>query len=198
MNSMQKYLLSISVSLFFSGCVTTLPVPAGIPKISVSEYEDLVTKKTKKVEIYSGLYNQMTVAATSLDSQMTEGSLAHTARQAQWQESKFREEKSKVIAKHSSETEFFVSFYTPERKHSDLASAKGLWKIFLDVNGQRYEGKATRVKTLLSEIQALYPLHNRWSVPFIISFPVSTSATENKAAVLTITGSLSSAQVKFD
>lgn len=181
----------------FSGCVTRLPTLPGVPEITASNYEDLVLKKTKKTEVYDGLYNKLTISATWLDSEMSQGELAHNARVSQWQEAKYKEEKEKVIAKHTVSTEFFVSFYTPERKHSDLSQNKNLWKLFLDVNGQRYEGKATKIKSMLSEVQALYPLHNRWSVPFIVIFPVATSAIENKPAVFTVTGPLGSAQLKF-
>lgn len=188
----------IAVLLFASGCVTRLPMPAGVQDISESDYEAMVIRKSKKIEVYDGLYNKLTVNATWIDSEMTEGNLAHNARLAQWQESKYREEKNKIVMKHTESTEFFVSFYTPERRHSDLSQSKGLWKIYLDINGQRYEGKATRVKGLLSEIQASYPQHNRWSVPYMVSFPVATVITEKKPAVLTFTGAVSTAQLKFD
>lgn len=185
--------------LFFNlSCASRLTTPAGVPEISVNEYENLIVKKSKKLEIYEGLYNKITVEATWLDSQTTEASLSHSARLSQWTETKYKEEKSKAISRHAENTEFFVSFYTPERKHNDLSQNKTLWKIFLDVNGQRFEGKATKVKFLLTEIQALYPYHNRWSVPYIVSFPVATSLVENKRAVLTFTGAIASPQLVFN
>lgn len=198
MRKLKTLLPVLSILTLLSGCITSLPVPTGVPEISNSDYENLVEKKTKKVEIYDGLYNKLAINATWLDSEMSEGALAYRARLSQWPEPKFREEKSKLIASHATSTEFFVSFYTPERKHADLSQNKNLWKILLDVNGQRYEGKAAKVRLLLSEVQALYPRHNRWSTPYIITFPVSTTQVENKTAVLTITGTLGSAQVNFE
>ncbi|MFZ3230527.1 MAG: hypothetical protein WA160_10015 [Pseudobdellovibrio sp.] len=192
-------LVIFSIFIFSTvSCITPLPMPAGVQEISASDYENLVSKKTKKIEIYDGLYNKLTVTATWLDSEMSEGYLSHSTRLAQWQESKYREEKNKYVMKHTENTEFFVSFYTPERKHSDLSQSKNLWKIYLDVNGQRFEGKATKVKLMLSELQTYYPHHNRWSVPYVVSFPVATAITEKKPAVLTFTGALSSAQLKFE
>lgn len=190
------YVIIFLLSAF--SCVTRLTTPAGVPEISVNEYENLIIKKSQKLELYEGLYNKLTVEATWLDSQTTEASLSHTARLSQWTEAKYKEEKTKAISRHTENTEFFISFYTPERKHNDLSQNKTLWKIFLDVNGQRYEGKATKIKLLLTEIQALYPYHNRWSVPYIISFPVATSLVENKRAVLTITGAIGSPQLTFN
>lgn len=186
------------IALFQIGCATSLPMPAGIQELSPGDFENLITKKTKKIEIYQGLENKLTVAATWLDSETSEGLLAHSARLAQWEEPKYKEERFRLVTKHTDRTEFFVSFYTPERKLADLANTKNLWKIYLDVNGQRYEGKATKMKQLLTEIQALYPHHNRWSTPFMVSFPVSTALTENKPALMTLTGAVGSAQLKFD
>ncbi len=178
-------------------CATRLPTPAGVPEISVSEYETLIENKSKKLEVYDGLYNKLTIEGTWLDSQITEASLSHSARLLQWNEEKYKDEKTKAISKHATTTDFFVSFYTPERKYNDLSQNKTLWKIFLDVDGKRYEGKATKVKLLLTEIQMLYPYHNRWSTPYILTFPVATSLVEGKRAVLTLTGSISSPQLQF-
>ncbi len=186
------------IFLLGSSCATRLPTPPGIQEISVSDYENLIADKTKKIEIYDGLENKLTVAATRLDSAVSEATLSHAARLAQWQEAKYKEERFKVVAKHTDRTEFFVSFFTPERKLADLASSKNLWKIYLDIGGQRYEGKATKIKQQLTEIQSLYPQHNRWSDPFMISFPISTALTEKKPAVLTVTGAVGSAQLKFE
>ncbi len=197
-----KTLIPFTICVFFLvlefSCATSLPMPVGVKELSPSDYENLIQQKTKKVEIYLGLENKLTVAATRLDSEVTEGTLSHSARLAQWEEPKYKEERFKIVTKHTDRTEFFVSFYTPERKLADLANTKNLWKIYMDVNGQRYEGKATKMKQLLSEIQALYPHHNRWSTPFVISFPVSTALTENKPAVITLTGAVGSAQLKFE
>lgn len=190
-------MIIIAGSVVAFSCASQLKTQTGVPEISASDYSDVLKSKTKKIEIYDGLYNILTVQATWLDSQVTEASLSQSARISQWNEYLYKEERSKKINKNAESTEFFVSLYTPERKHSDLAKTKNLWKIFLEVDGQRYEGKATKVKLLLSEVQALYPYHNRWSVPYIVSFPIATALVESKAAVLTFTGAVGSAQLTY-
>ncbi len=187
----------ITLAILVSACATRLPTPQGVPEVSVSNYEQAISDKTKKIEVYDGLYNKLTVQATWLDSLVTEYTLSHNARLFQWQEPKYREERTKKVSKNAESSEFFVSFFTPERKHMDLSGAKNLWKIYLDVNGQRYEGKATKIKLSLSELQALYPYHNRWSTPYTVSFPVATSLIENKPATLVFTGAVGSAELAF-
>ena len=102
-----------------------------------------------------------------------------------------------LVTKMAKETEFFISFFVPERKHDDLHKAKTLWKLFLDANGRRYEGKSSRMKTILSDVVSLYPQHNRWSTPYIVSFPVPVSMIENGGAILTITGPAGSTTLSF-
>jgi hypothetical protein len=183
--------------LFLSACVTQLPVADGIKEISTSDYQSLVQTKTEKVEVYSGLYNQLTVSATRMDGEMTDAYLSHSARLLQWTTAQHQTEKSKMISKGTEKTDFFVSFYTPERKHNDLSSNKSIWKIYLDVNGQRYEGSAVKIKSQLSEIETMYPGHNRWSTPYTVSFPVAAAIADGKPSVLTFTGTLTSTQIKF-
>lgn len=197
MSTQFKLVLLFILPALLAACVTPLRNQAGVPEISSSDFQSLIEKKSRKLEVYDGLYNILTVQATWLDSQVTDASLSQMARIAQWSEQIYREERAKKIAKNTDTTEFFVSIYTPERRHSDLSKSKNLWKIFLEVDGQRYEGKATKVKQLLTEIQALYPYHNRWSTPYVISFSVPTATLENKPATLTLTGAVGAAQLKY-
>lgn len=193
---MKKIILSLLPFLVFS-CVTRLPTPEGIKDISTSEYEEIIDTKTKKQEVYDGLYNKLTVQATRLDADMSENLVAYQAKLQQWNLEKYKEEKSKIIAKHSDGTEFFVSFYTPERKHDDLAYSKTNWKVYLDVGGQRYEGKVTKLKGLFGDLEALYPFHNRWSSAYSVVFPVSTPATDGKPVTFTVTGPLATTQLVY-
>ena len=190
--------LALSLFALLSSCATRLATPEGVPEVSIANYEKTVFEKTQKIEVYDGLYNKLTVQSTWVDSLLAEYGLSHSARLSQWNEVKYRDERSKKVSKNAESTEFFVSFYAPERKHADLSSNKTIWKIFLDVNGQRYEGKAVKIKQLLSEVQALYPYHNRWSVPYSVTFPIATSLVEGKPAKLIFTGAVGSAELNFN
>jgi hypothetical protein len=91
----------------------------------------------------------------------------------------------------------FLSLYTPERKHDDLHKNKTLWKIFLDSQGRRYEGKAVKIKLLTNEIQAMYPEHTRFATPYLVTFPVSTKSVDGQPTKLTLTGTVSSVSLDF-
>ena len=192
-----KQLILVLGFLFVAACATRLPLVAGVKDISSGEYSSLVEAKTQKSEVYDGLYNKLTVQLTRVDAEMTENILAYSAKLSQWSEAVYQDEKSKMISSHSTQTEFFLSFFVPEKKHDNLNIKKTTWKVYLDVNGQRYEGAVVKNKSLFLDLEAIYPHHNRWSTAYTLTFPVSTASTEGKNLTITVTGPVASTQVKF-
>ena len=190
--------LTLALStLHISSCSTQPLLQKGMPSISLSDYENLVESKTKKIESYSGLTNQLNVSATKIDSQMNEALLARSAQIYEWNGATFQEEKTKNAAVLAAKTEFFISFYTPERQHNNLNSSKSIWKIYLDIDGNRFEGKATKLKAQLVDIQSLYPHHTRFGSPYKIEFFTPTNTIENKPVTLTFTGPNASVKLIF-
>ena len=166
--------------------------------ISESDYQETIKKTARQKQVYSGLYNSIDMTGIVINSEVSEGQIDQMARVYIWDENKYTQEKIKAEEKLRKEAEFFVSFFTPDRKHDDLNKNKTLWKIFLDVGGKRLEGKVTKVKLLTEEIQSLYPFHNRFSTPYLITFPVPMKEIEKSSSInLTITGPVGSATVDF-
>lgn len=192
-----KNILTSIFMLAICSCVTQPKILEGIPSITESEFSQISDKKTRTVETYSGLQNQLNVSATKLDSEMSQALLSKTAQIYEWNSTSYNQELEKIKNNLLSKTEYFVSFYTPERKQDNLNSSKTIWKIYLDVGGQRYEGKVTKLKIQFADLQALYPKYNRFATPYKIEFPVATSMTENFEQVLTITGPAATAKLLF-
>ena len=193
---MKYFVLSILACTIFS-CSTTPPSQEGVPTVNVSDYGNLVEKNTKNTQAYDGLSNRLNVSATKMDTQMSEAMLARSGQIYQWNSTMFQEEKTKVMADLTTKTIFFLSFYTPERNHNNLTALKPIWKLYLDVGGQRYEGKATKVKTMFADLESLYPHHNRFSTAYKIEFSVPTAQTESQDEVLTITGPSASVKLVY-
>lgn len=192
-----KFIAFLILSHFFWSCSHN-NVPGMEDKvISQNQYEDLIESSTKKIETYNGLYNAVNAGATLLRPKVIDGQLKQSARLYLWDPEKYKDEKSKKDESIKKQTELFMSFYTPERKHDDLHKNQTLWKIFLDVGGKRYEGKATKIKLLTNEVQGLYPYHTRFATPYLITFPVSMASIENLEAKVTVTGTVSSLSFEF-
>ena len=184
-------------NIILSACASSEKNNHGLVLISESEYEKITESYTDKVQIYSGLYNIMDISGTVVNTSVAKAQLDQNARLYEWDAAKMTTEKVKSDEELNKETEVFISFYTPERKHDDLQKNKTLWKIFLDANGKRYEGKAKKIKLLTQEIRGLYPYHTQFATPYLITFPVSTKSVEGTPLKLTITGSVGSASLNF-
>lgn len=146
---------------------------------------------------FSGLYNTFELKATVLNSAVREALIRRQAAYYQWDASQQATEREKSLQQQSSETEFFLSFSTPERKNDNLADKKSIWRIFLDVGGRRYVGQVKKDRRLVAELQAQFPYHTRWNTPYSITVPVSTTAIETQPMKLTLTGPLGSRVLEF-
>lgn len=187
----------IALSFSISACVSAYHNP-NLPNLTPeSDYLKSLEDYTVKKQIYDGLYQTMEFTATMLNTKVTRLQVDQSARIYQWTESEYQNKKSAAETSLSKQTEIFMGFFVPERKHDDLHKSTTLWKIFLDVNGKRYEGKATKIKTILADITSLYPHHTRFNTPYKITFAVPASMVENAVSKLTLTGPVGSTFVEF-
>lgn len=194
-----KYFVSLLllVPFLFAGCATHEVTPDSRIINRNNDYEAILEKYTDKARRYSGFYNTLDIEATLISSKVAKAQIEKSVELYQWDEKRIAEEKGKFESRLNNETEIFLSFFTPERKNDNLSKPNSIWKIFLDVGGKRYEGKATKIKLSLSEIESLYPYHNRFYTPYSVTFPLSVRSTEGKPMKLTITGAVGSASLNF-
>ena len=194
---MNFILVLLSLSLLLLGCASTPTNSNGVQVLSQSEYEKRMKPFSKSIETYRGLINTLHMSATLLNSQAIDSQVLQKARLYQWSAEQLQSEREKLQQEAAKQTSVFVSLYTPDRKHDDLHKNKTLWKIFLDVQGRRFEGRAEKIKLLPNEIQALYPDHTRFATPYMVNFPVSTNEIEGQNVKFTVTGTVSSATLEW-
>lgn len=184
--------------LCLAACATYETTPSGRNIRTESEYFNVIDQNSDKVTRYSGLYNLLDAQGTILNSKVLEAQMDQLTRIYQWDDKKFLEEKSKNEGRLNKEAEFFLAFYTPERKSDDLNRPNTQWRLFLDVGGKRYEGKVTKIKTALPELISLYPSFNRFYTPYSVIFNVPMKSIEASPLKMTITGSVGSAILNFN
>jgi hypothetical protein len=165
--------------------------------IEESDFEKTLDRATVKNKSYDGMQETTEFAATLINSEVREAQLKKQAMVFQWSESEFSSEKEKKVKDAGSQTEVFMSFFSPEKAHEDLARSKTLWKVYLESDGRRYEGKAEKIKLLTSEIQNLFPEHSRFATPYKVIFPVALATVEPKKSMLTVTGPVGTASLEF-
>ena len=180
-----------------SSCVTPQENPNLPNLMTTSDYSALVERYTVTSKIYDGFYQTLQISTTLMNTAVSRGQLDMKARYYQWSQDQYLAAKSETETSLSRETKFFASVFVPERKHDDLNKPKTLWKVFLDAGGRRYEGKVEKIKAVLIDVQSIFPQHNRFSTPYVVTFPVSISMVENTESSLTVTGPVGSTTMKF-
>jgi hypothetical protein len=182
----------------FSFACKTKPGPdPRLDLVPTSRYMDTVDRYTDRAQAYSGLFNTLDIYATILNSRVLSHQTDQMARTFLWEKEKYDEEVIKMNQNLAQESRYFVSIYTPDRKYHDLNKTKNLWKIFLDVNGRRYEGSAKKMKMLQPEIQGIYHYHTVFSTPYIVTFPVPMIEVQKFNSKMTFTGPIGSASLDF-
>lgn len=183
--------------IFISGCASSNTALQADSTSVADNYAMVIEKNSDKLRKYSGFYNTMDIHATLINSEVAQAQMSQGVALYQWSDTRFAEEKSKFEDRLSKETEVFLSFYTPERKNDDLFKTNTMWKIFIDVGGKRYEGKAKKIKLQLAEIESMYPYHNRFYSPYKVTFPVAMKSIEGQPVKMTVTGVVGSGELNF-
>ena len=193
-----KLILISVICLGFAACSTTKPTGAEIgPRISKDEYIKKMKAKTKSDKKYDGFYQLYEAHVTMVDSDVQSLVLQRKSDVFQWDDETAQKEREKMFQENSTETKFFLVMYTPKRKLMDLHRGNSMWKVYLEVNGQRYPAKIKKATGQLENISAVYPSLNRFSFPYEVQFSVPTSVAEESTAKFILTSALGTSEFVF-
>jgi hypothetical protein len=180
------------------GCAHQVPTrPDGVEGLSAAEYGGVVRAYTVQVNKYSGFYQTFQADMTILSTEMQTAALKQRANFQQWDQKHYLAEREKMLQDASAYSKFFMRFFSPEHDYDDLQKDKSIWKIYLDYNGQRFEGKVKKLKEKFVELATIYPYFDRFSTAYEITFNVPMSTVENGPCKVTLTSSLGTAEFSF-
>lgn len=188
----------LSISLIFSMACSTATKVGHFEKPSMtdSDYTELIEKFTRKAEKYDGFQNLYNIQATFLNTEVYSALIDRQRFNKQLSTSESQKLREKAFRHMSTETHFFVSYYSPEKSLRHLDRGDALWKIYLERDGRRFEAKISRYPGVKFNTQDLFSFHSRWSQGYLLRFNVPTSAVESSDAKLIF--SSSAGQVEFD
>jgi len=205
-----RHLPWLSLCLIFCGCASTALNQSTSPTsdnsqqqasfsnaINEDDYYKLINKFSVQDDKYSGFYSIFQYQGTILNSSVLEAQLALKAQDFKWPRETYFAEKEKVSESLAKETKIFVSFYSPVNENDNLDSNKTIWKLWLVVDGVRYEGVAGRSSGILAQHQRLYPYHTRFFTPYVLIFKVPMGKTQAYTSKLIITGPIGTSEVEF-
>ena len=197
------YLAAATAAIVLSACATPgmdqskVEPSNNTQPLTTEAYVGRIERYSEGDVEYAGLYNNFEYKATLQNSNIRDALIWKQGHYYEWNEAQISQAREKSNQEMSSQTKLFLAFFTPNPKNDNLADSKSIWKIYLDSDGHRYEGKVTRIRLLLAEMQALYPYMTRWATPYEVTFDVPTAAIEKQSSSLTITGPLGARVVNF-
>lgn len=193
-----KHLLVALSLILATGCASGLKNGTEIgSRLDEGTYKNLIMRNTRHDIQYDGFYNKFEIYATFLNTQTQSAILQKNSDVFQWDTAEAQKQREKVFQENSTETRFAISFFVPSVRLNDLHKGASIWKIYLEANGQRYEGKASRHNGKLEDIQATFPYHNRWSVPYEVVFKVPLTAVEQGPVRFILTSSQGTSKFDF-
>ncbi len=188
---MRKIFSLIPLVLLFTNCAS--PDMVNVP----DEYIKSIDSYSDGDVQYIGAYNNFKYRATLINSPIQQTIVDKKAEIYLWDGVKKQQELNTLQTENSSKTRIFLSFFTPNRIDDNLATKKSVWAVYLETSQGRYEGTVIKNRISPTELNVLFPYHNRFATAYEVSFPVGVSSIENEETTMTITGPLGVKKVKF-
>ncbi|GEM_PF-2602754 len=161
------------------------------------DYFSELNKWTRFDKSYDGLSNTIDMGVTLLNPVMVKSQIKQKAIIFGWTSEMQNEELKKNLILDPS-IEFYLSFYTPDRKSNQLESEKSTWQIFLNHNGKRYLAKVFRIKEDKRTLYKLYPHQTPWHKPYKVTFDLKLKDVQPDSPIeFQISGPLGQSKVQF-
>ena len=199
MYSWSRILFCFAAAMFLlMGCVhEPLTNPNGDNGPSEVEYMSTIAKNTVKTNQYAGFYQTFQADMTILTADVETAGLRKRGYFLQWDPKQYQTEREKMLQDHSAYSKFFMRFFSPDHDYDDLQKGKSIWRVYLEISGQRFEGKVKKLNDKYVELQTLYPFLDHFSTPYEITFKVPMNTVENGPSKVTLTSSLGTAEFIF-
>jgi hypothetical protein len=188
---MKMHLIYIGFFISMLGC-SSVPFEEGY-----DQYTNLVEKHSAGDKQFAGLYHNFEFRATILNEEMSKALHERLKLYYEWDKVEADADWQKRSSELNESTKFWLSFFTSERKNDNLANKNSIWKIYLETNGKRYEGRALKANKNFAEANALFEYHSRWATGYYIDFPVPAREVGSQAKLI-ITGPLGKREVTFN
>ena len=167
------------------------------PSLSDSGYAQLITEKTHNDKKYNGFHNLYEVTATLLTTDIQMAQLDRIRFYQSWDQRTYQEQRERKQQNMSQDLQVFLSYYSPKKELKKLHSGETPWKVYLESNGKRYEGKIKKFINNKAQVNTLYPYHSRWSKGYVAVFKLPTSVSDSGKVKFIFTSSAGKSIFEF-
>ena len=196
---MKRLLFVLTAMTIFVSC-SSKPATTNdniVGPVGDSNYKPVVKKFSHNQKEYSGFHNTFQATMTLLNSEVQNLALQRRGHFLQWDLEKAREEREKMFQEMSQGTQVFLAFFSPENDYDDLDKPKTIWKVYLEHEGERYEGKVAKAKEKFVELRELYPYIERFHTGYYVTFNIPMTAIESSDLKVVLTSSLGNGEFPF-
>jgi hypothetical protein len=184
------------VALALAGCGTWQGVKSRLPPRepqpgpddgTYAEVRDAVTRSAR---LYDGFVHRADVTVTWLSPEVRD---AGTRRLAAWQGWTTAELDAALAAQQAEASKgelFFVSLYTADRKHNDLANQGSIWRIQLDDGAVQAPAAAVELVPLDANAVQLFPFIDHFDTAYRVRVPWTGAPLQGRPFALKILSSL--------
>lgn len=165
--------------------------------LSSAKQKRIVRKHTKRQQEYDGLHLAFNAELTFLNSDIQKNNLRIQSQFKNWTAEQAIEQNNKQNEHLLSNTEFFLTFYSPQTKRNKLNQTASDWKAVLKINNTEYEGEIKLRKNLTHHNKVYYPELDPWSTPYLVTFPIATNNLNSTKFEVLILGPEGMASFKY-
>jgi len=191
------------LALALAGCGTWQGVKSRLPPREPQPgpddgaYADLRDAATRSARLYDGFVHRADVTVAWLSPEVRD---AGTRRMAAWQGWSTAELDAALESERAEAArgeQFFVSLYTADRKHNDLADPGSIWRIQLDDGAQQASASAVEVVPIDANALQLFPFIGHFDRAYRVRVPWTGAPLQGRAFSLRLLSSLGPLALEF-
>lgn len=169
-----KIISLLCILLLMAGCRENRTVQILWPDLDDS-YIEITRDWTRSGAVYSGIETEIIVHATLKSREWQDAYILKRA-EVYSMSLEEKEEFAMALARlYNSETEIFLSVFSPVPEHARIRFNDPLWSIFILKQDQKvYPLEIRPVREPLAQLRTFYPYVRQWRKNYILRFPIES------------------------
>jgi|GEM_PF-2153864 len=165
--------------------------------LSQKQNLSLLNQQTRTHKEYVGLHMSFQSHLIFLNSKIKTNQIKLKSQYKNWTEKKAEEKLAEIQTGLAQESQFFLSFYSPNSKRNKLDQKASDWKMIIKTSSSEYEGVIKYEDNISDHTKVFYPNIEHWGKPYKVTFPVSTSLLETTPFEVVLMGPEGMASFKY-
>ncbi len=163
-----------------SGTLSGVASPNPVPGVRQGEWAELRDKATRRALLYDRFSHRATVTATYMGVAERQAKVNRLADWMSWTEQEKDQRLKAELDEASKYEDFFVAFFTGDRKANDLDAPSSVWRVAIRLDGADIVTHDATTLDVDANIASLYPYVSPFDTVYRVRF--------NKVAGAPLTG----------